>query len=64
MISVHANQQGVALIARRFEIGHMAEVKDIKAAVCDHEAFACLANGCAPGGKFVPRDKFLTKIHL
>ncbi len=63
VIAVHANEQGIAALARVFEVGDMAQMEDVKTAVGDDEFFAAGADLPPPCRQLVPGDDFVAEIH-
>jgi hypothetical protein len=62
-VGIDADEQGVAEVAGGFEIGDVAEVEDVEAAVGDDELFMLGAKLGAPSGEFFPRDEVIAKVH-
>ena len=62
-VAVDAQEEQVTEVARVFQVGHMAEMQNVEAAVGDDEFFAGVAHGLAPRGQLFPTDNFAMKIH-
>src|ERR1017187_548239 len=63
LVAVDADQQRIAEIARRFEVGYMTQMQDVETAVGDDQFPATGAHGRPPLRQFVPRNGFLTEVH-
>jgi hypothetical protein len=51
------------MIARCFQISHVAKVQKVETAVGDNQAFAAGTHRIAPFWQVIPRNNLLAKIH-
>src|SRR6185312_5786220 len=54
LVPVDRDEQEVAEVARRFEVGDMAEMQDIKASIRNDEPFAARADLGPPRSQLIP----------
>src|ERR1039457_6499750 len=62
-IAIDPDQEGVTFAPRSFQVGDVADVEQVEAAVGDDQASATGAQGRPPLRQFVPGNDLLAEIH-
>src|SRR5207247_845753 len=62
-VAVQSDEEDIALLPRRLQVRHMADVQYVEATVGDDQFSAPCAQGASPGGQSVQRKDLVPRTH-